>query len=65
MYGMCGQTHGQTQGGRVTEPHPCGSLDYFCGTFLPGFLWRITLICLVHSPYLVYLGSSRVCARIS
>ena len=41
--------------GRVSESHLCGSLNYFYGAFLPGFLWPIILICLVHSPYLVYL----------
>ena len=40
---------------RVAESCLCGSLDYFYGTFLPGFLWPIMLICLLHSPYLVYL----------
>ena len=32
----------------------CGSLNYFYGAFLPGFLWPIILTCLVNSPYLVY-----------
>ena len=40
---------------RVPESHPCSSLDYFYGVFLPGFVWSSILICLVHSPYLVYL----------
>ena len=31
-----------------------GSLNYFYGAFLPGFLWPIILTCLVNSPYLVY-----------
>ena len=26
------------------------------GAFLPGFLWPVIVICLLHSPYLVYLG---------
>ena len=34
---------------------PSGSLNYSYGVFLPGFLWLVNLICLVHSPYLVYL----------
>ena len=34
---------------------PRGSLNYLYGVFLLGFLWPIILICLVHSPYLVYL----------
>ena len=38
----------------VTESHPCDGLNFFYGVFLMGFLWTI-LICLVHSPYLVYL----------
>ena len=40
---------------RVAELCPCGSLNYFYGAFLPGFLWPIILICLGHSPYLAYL----------
>ena len=40
---------------RVTGLHPHGSLIYFSGAFLPGSLWLIILICLVHSSYLVYL----------
>ena len=32
-----------------------GSLNYFYGAFLLGFLWSIIFICLVQSPYLVYL----------
>ena len=39
----------------IVKLRPRGSLNYFCGIFLPGFLWAIVLICLVHSPYLVYL----------
>ena len=39
----------------IVELRPRGSLNYFGGVFLPGFLWPIVLICLVHSPYLVYL----------
>ena len=53
---MCGQAHSQTQTEeRVTESHPPGSLNYFFGVFLPGFLQLIIFICLVHSPYFVYL----------
>ena len=33
---------------------PRGSLNYFYGAFLPGFLWSNILTCLVNSPYLVY-----------
>ena len=40
---------------RVAESHTYGSLNYFHGVFLPEFLWSIILICLVHSPYFVYL----------
>ena len=50
--------------GRVPESHICGSLSYFYGVFLLGFLWPIILIFLDHSPYLVYLRilqSSDVC----
>ena len=41
--------------GRFPELHHGGSLNHFYGAFLPGFLWPIILICLVHSSYLVYL----------
>ena len=41
--------------GTEAESCPCGGLNHFYGAFLPGFLWPIILICLVHSPYLVYL----------
>ena len=34
---------------------PRGSLNYFHGAFLLGFLWPIILISLVHSPHLMYL----------
>ena len=37
------------------EPRPQGSLKHLHGAFLPGFLWPIILLCLVLSPYLVYL----------
>ena len=40
---------------RITEWCPCGSLNYFYGAFLLSFLWPIILICLIQSPYLVYL----------
>ena len=40
---------------RWTESHPPGCLIHFCGAFLLGFLWPVILICLVLSPYLVYL----------
>ena len=40
---------------RAAESCPRGSLSYFYGLFLLGLLWPIILICLVHSPYLVYL----------
>ena len=38
-----------------SESHLHGSLNYFYGTFHLVFLWLIILICLVHSPHLVYL----------
>ena len=41
--------------GRVTELHLRCTLNYFYKAFLPRFLWPITLICLIHSSYLVYL----------
>ena len=41
--------------GRVPESRPHGSLNHFYGTFLLVFLWAVILICLIHSPYLVYL----------
>ena len=34
---------------------PCGSLNHLYGALLPGFLWPVILLCLVLSPYLVYL----------
>ena len=40
---------------RVTESHPHGSLNCFYWASLLGFLQPIILICLVHSPYLIYL----------
>ena len=53
-YNKYGETHGQTQRG---VPILCthGSLDCLHGAFLPVFLWPIILVCLVYSPYLVYL----------
>ena len=41
--------------GRAPESCPQSSLHYFYGTFLLVSLWPIILICLVQSPYLVYL----------
>ena len=41
--------------GRILESHLCSSLNYLYGAFLLGFLWPLSLICLVQSPYLVYL----------
>ena len=40
---------------RVAKLHPWGNLYYFYGVSLLYFLRPIILICLVHSPYLVYL----------
>ena len=37
------------------ELRPHGTLKHFYGAFLLGFLWPITLLCLVLSLYLVYL----------
>lgn len=39
----------------VTESNPRRSLTYLIGAFLPRFLRRIILICLVHRSYLVHL----------
>ena len=52
-----GKTHGQTQRESpwVAESCFCGSLNYFHAAFLPGFLWPVIVICLLHSPYVVYL----------
>ena len=36
---------------KVPESHCHGSLNYFYGAFLPGFLRSVVLICLVLSPY--------------
>ena len=47
--------------GKVSEFHPHSGLNYFYGAFLPRFLWRIILICLIHSPYLIS-GSSHMYA---
>ena len=45
-----------TLGGlRERESRPCGGLNHLCVAFLPGFLWPVILLCLVLSPYLVYL----------
>ena len=43
--------------GILREVESCfhGSLNHLYRAFLPGFLWPIILICLVQSPYLVYL----------
>ena len=40
---------------RLPELHLHSSLNHLYGAFLPGFLWPIILICLVHTPCLVYL----------
>ena len=45
---------GRLRGG-VPESCRCGSFNYFYRALLLVFLWLIILICLVHSPYLVYL----------
>ena len=44
-----------TQVDSERELRPRGSLNHFYGAFLLGFLWPIILICLVQSPYSVYL----------
>ena len=51
--------------GESLSSHPHGSLNYFYGAFLPGFLWPTILI----SWFTVYVwhssGSSHVSTRIS
>ena len=44
-----------TQVDSERESRPHSSLNHFYGAFLPCFLWPIILICLVLSPYLLYL----------
>ena len=39
---------------RIAESHLHGNWNCFYGSFLLDFLWPAILICLVHSPYLVY-----------
>ena len=39
---------------RFAESHSLGSVNYFYGAYLVGFLWPVTLTCMVHSSYLVY-----------
>lgn len=48
---VCGQTQRET----VTKSHPCGRLNHLHGAFLLGFFLSGLLICLIQSPYLVYL----------
>ena len=48
----CGQIHRRNQ----REQHPHDSMTHLHGTFLPSFVCPIILICLVQSPYLVYLN---------
>ena len=48
-------TYGQTHRRNKREQHPQGSLNHLHGTFLPSFVCPIILICLVQSPFLVYL----------
>ena len=45
----------ETLMGSERELQHCGSLNHLHGTFLPGFLWPISLFCLNLSPYMVYL----------
>ena len=39
---------------RIAESHLHGNWNCFYGSFLLDFLWPAIVICLVHSPYLVY-----------
>ena len=41
--------------GGLRESCPHGSLNHVYGAVLLSFLWPIILLCLVLSPYLVYL----------
>ena len=41
----------ETLGRKELRSH--GSLNYFLGAFLPGFIWPVILICLVLSLYSV------------
>ena len=52
---VCIDRHTGRLRGTVPELCPCGGLNHLHEAFLPVFLWPVTLICLVHSPYLVYL----------
>ena len=45
----------ETLMGSERELQHCGSLNHLHGTFLPGFLWPINLLCLNLSPCMVYL----------
>ena len=59
---MCGWKHGQAL--RASRALVVGS--HSCGAFLPGCLWPVILLCLVLSPYLVYLRIlSCVCTHLS
>ena len=49
---------------RVAKSHPHGSLNCCYWVFLLGFLRPTILICVVHSPYLIYLGILPCCGRI-
>ena len=40
---------------RAAESRSRGSFNYFNEAFLPGFLWPIIFVCLVHCPNLLYL----------
>ena len=41
--------------GSERQLHPHSGLYHFHGAFLLGFLWPVIFLCLVLSPYLVYL----------
>ena len=49
--------YGQTQRETVTKSHPCGRLNHLHGAFRLGFFFCLfgLLICLIQSPYLIYL----------
>ena len=62
---VCMDRHTGRLRGTVPELHPCGILNHLYETFLLVFLWPVILICLVHSPYLVYLRILPCCASTS
>ena len=52
-------------GGLKGKVRSCDSSSHSYGAFLLVFLWQIIFLCLVQSPYLVYLRVPHGCTRIS